>query len=243
MKDGSTNLYNDEASGRKVTAYADAHSTPLPAHITAYHAEACSTRSDSHMLSSHFQNKLHLFLARAINAKRVLEVGVYVGYSAMLWAHATGPDGHVTALEYSEELSQVAREGMAKANVTNVEIITGNAAETLPELNTAIPYDIVFLDADKTGYSTYLSIILARSQPGDTSRLLRPGGLIVADNVLRRGHVADPARTDREFEDQNVWNLHLDAVRKFNDQVASEKRLEVFMVPLWDGLSLIRLID
>lgn len=159
MKDGSTNLYNDEASGRKVTAYADAHSTPLPAHITAYHAEACSTRSDSHMLSSHFQNKLHLFLARAINAKRgrsrlfppvpslslwpavkgsdelkrqwtVLEVGVYVGYSAMLWAHATGPDGHVTALEYSEELSQVAREGMAKANVTNVEIITGNAAET-----------------------------------------------------------------------------------------------------------------
>lgn len=114
---------------------------------------------------------------------------------------------------------------------------------SLPELNTAIPYDIVFLDADKTGYSTYLSIILARSQPGDKSRLLRPGGLIVADNVLRRGHVADPARTDREFEDQNVWNLHLDAVRKFNDQVASEKRLEAFMVPLWDGLSLIRLID
>lgn len=110
-------------------------------------------------------------------------------------------------------------------------------------MNPSAPYDIVFLDADKTGYSNYLSIILAKSQPGSKDRLLRPGGLIVADNVLRRGHVADPTKTDREIDDSEQWLLHIEAVRLFNDQVVGEKRLESFLTPLWDGVSLIRLID
>lgn len=110
-------------------------------------------------------------------------------------------------------------------------------------MNPSTPYDIVFLDADKTGYSNYLSIILANSQPGSKNRLLRAGGLIIADNVLRRGHVADSSRSDREFEDQGQWHLHIEAVRKFNDEVVNEKRLESFLTPLWDGLSLIRLVD
>ncbi|EFY89661.1 putative O-methyltransferase [Metarhizium acridum CQMa 102] len=259
MKGGYTRLFDDQASGDKVSEYADAHSTPLPAHITAYHAHASASRQDSEMLSSNFQSKLHLFLARSIGAKRdvavsepanadgllkiVLEVGVYVGYSAMLWAHATGPDGLVTGLEYSPELAEIAQDALAKEGINNVEIIVGDAAETLPKVSPSTPYDIIFLDADKPGYSKYLSIILASSQPGSKNRLLRPGGLIIADNVLRRGHVADPSRTDREMEDAGKWNLHIEAVRKFNDQVVGEKRLESFLTPLWDGLSLIRLVD
>lgn len=70
MKGGYTRLYDDKASGDKVSEYADAHSTPLPAHLTAYHAQASEAREDSMMLSSNFQNKMHLFLARAIGAKR-----------------------------------------------------------------------------------------------------------------------------------------------------------------------------
>ncbi|KFG83786.1 putative O-methyltransferase [Metarhizium anisopliae] len=243
MKGGYTRLFDDQASGDKVSEYADAHSTPLPAHITAYHAHASASRHDSEMLSSNFQSKLHLFLARSIGAKRVLEVGVYVGYSAMLWAHATGPDGLVTGLEYSPELAKIAQDALAKEGINNVEIIVGNAAETLPKVSPSTPYDIIFLDADKPGYSNYLSIILANSQPGSKNRLLRPGGLIIADNVLRRGHVADPSKTDREVEDADLWNLHIEAVRKFNDQVVGEKRLESFLTPLWDGLSMIRLVD
>ncbi|EFZ01601.1 O-methyltransferase [Metarhizium robertsii] len=243
MKGGYTRLFDDQASGDKVSEYADAHSTPLPAHITAYHAHASASRHDSEMLSSNFQSKLHLFLARSIGAKRVLEVGVYVGYSAMLWAHATGPDGLVTGLEYSPELAKIAQDALAKEGINNVEIIVGNAAETLPKVSPSTPYDIIFLDADKPGYSNYLSIILANSQPGSKNRLLRPGGLIIADNVLRRGHVADSSRMDREVEDAGLWNLHIEAVRKFNDQVVGEKRLESFLTPLWDGLSMIRLVD
>ncbi|KAH0599831.1 hypothetical protein MHUMG1_02621 [Metarhizium humberi] len=243
MKGGYTRLFDDQASGDKVSEYADAHSTPLPAHITAYHAHASASRHDSEMLSSNFQSKLHLFLARSIGAKRVLEVGVYVGYSAMLWAHATGPDGLVTGLEYSPELAKIAQDALAKEGINNVEIIVGNAAETLPKVSPSTPYDIIFLDADKPGYSNYLSIILANSQPGSKNRLLRPGGLIIADNVLRRGHVADSSKTDREVEDAGLWNLHIEAVRKFNDHVVGEKRLESFLTPLWDGLSMIRLVD
>ncbi|GAB0134975.1 hypothetical protein EsDP_00003327 [Epichloe bromicola] len=240
MKDGYTRLYDDKSSGDKVSEYADSHSTPLPRHMTDYHARAAESRSDSHMLSSNFQSKLHLFLARAINAKRVLEVGVYVGYSAMLWAHATGPDGQVTGLEHDPELAGIARSALAKEGVHNVDIIVGDAAETL---SPSTPYDIVFLDADKTGYSNYLSVVLDRSRPGGANRLLRPGSLIVADNVLRRGHVADSTRTDGEMDDKEQWGLHVEAVRRFNDQVIAEKRLETFLVPLWDGLGLIRLVD
>ncbi|KAK8920716.1 putative caffeoyl-CoA O-methyltransferase 2 [Metarhizium anisopliae] len=249
MKGGYTRLFDDQASGDKVSEYADAHSTPLPAHITAYHAHASASRHDSEMLSSNFQSKLHLFLARSIGAKRVLEVGVYVGYSAMLWAHATGPDGLVTGLEYSPELAKIAQDALAKEGINNVEIIGAEnekltcAPTSLPKVSPSTPYDIIFLDADKPGYSNYLSIILANSQPGSKNRLLRPGGLIIADNVLRRGHVADPSKTDREVEDADLWNLHIEAVRKFNDQVVGEKRLESFLTPLWDGLSMIRLVD
>lgn len=114
---------------------------------------------------------------------------------------------------------------------------------SLPKVKPSAPYDIIFLDADKPGYSNYLSIILANSQPGSQNRLLRPGGLIIADNVLRRGHVADPSKTDREMRDAGEWRLHIEAVRKFNDMVVGEKRLESFLTPLWDGLSLIRLVD
>ena len=120
---------------------------------------------------------------------------------------------------------------------------SADCSARLPKVNPSTPYDIIFLDADKTGYSNYLSLVLAQSQPGSTSRLLRPGGLIIADNVLRRGHVADPSKTDGAELESEQWDLHIEAVRRFNDQVVSEKRLESFLVPLWDGLSLIRLVD
>ncbi|KND89696.1 putative caffeoyl-CoA O-methyltransferase 2 [Tolypocladium ophioglossoides CBS 100239] len=243
MKSGSTNLYTNPEMGERVTAYSTAHSSPLPKHITDYHAAASTRRDDSMMLSSNFQSQLHLLLANAIGAKRVLEIGVYVGYSAMLWAHATGPDGTVTGLEFSPELAQIARDAFAAQGLDNIEIIVGDGAETLPKLSATTPYDLVFLDADKTGYSNYLRILLARSQPGAAGRLLRPGALIVADNVLRRGQVADPAVTKPEFGSQADWDAHILALRKFNDECVAEARLETFMVPLWDGLSIMRLRD
>lgn len=114
---------------------------------------------------------------------------------------------------------------------------------SLPGLSPATPYDLVFLDADKTGYSNYLRVLLARSRPGAAGRLLRPGALILADNVLRRGQVADPALTEPESGTQRDWDAHIAAVRRFNDECVAEARLEAFMLPLWDGLSIMRLRD
>lgn len=113
---------------------------------------------------------------------------------------------------------------------------------SLPQLGPKEPYDIVFIDADKTGYPGYLKQLLSGSQPGSANRLLRPGALIITDNVLRRGLVADNAALSADGVSQSSKDAVL-AVREFNDLVISNSRLETFLVPLWDGLNLTRLID
>lgn len=94
------------------------------------------------------------------------------------------------------------------------------------------PYDVVFIDADKPGYKGYLEQMLAASQPGSAQRLLRPGALILSDNVLQRGKAV--------YESENET---ISGVREFNDFARSHKRLQTVLVPLWDGLSFIRVVD
>ncbi|KFA47126.1 hypothetical protein S40293_08713 [Stachybotrys chartarum IBT 40293] len=249
MKSGYTEIYASRELGEEVTSYAEQHSTPLPRHITDYHA-ASSDREDSMMLSSNFQSQLHLFLAGTVGAKRgkstnldLLEIGVFLGYSAMVWSHAVGPDGLVTGLEYSPEYAAHAEKALAANGINNVELIVGPAAETLPQLSPAIPYDLVFIDADKEGYSGYLKQLLEASRPDSPSpRLLRPGALILADNVLRRGYVVSEASIPPEARSEDKLR-QVRAVRAFNDQCLAEPRLQTFLIPLWDGLSALRLID
>jgi predicted O-methyltransferase YrrM len=115
-------------------------------------------------------------------------------------------------------------------------------SDRLPKLNPSKPYDLVFIDADKTGYPGYLRQLLEGSQPGSANRLLRPGALIVSDNVLRRGLVADDkALGDEELTGDRLANVQ--ALREFNDLSLSNPRLETFVIPLWDGVSVTRLID
>ncbi|KAM5352456.1 hypothetical protein ACJ41O_005179 [Fusarium nematophilum] len=242
MKENETPLYATPQLGRKVTTYSEQHSTPLPKHITDYHASISSSREDSDYLSSPFQSQYNVFLAKSIGAKRVLEVGVYVGFSALVWAHAVGPDGLVTGLEFDPEYAKLSNQAFAANGVKNVEIIVGPAAKTLPKLSPSEPYDLVFLDADKTGYPGYLKELLAASQPGSAKRLLRPGALIVSDNVLRRGLVADDkALGDEELTGDRLANVL--AVREFNDLCLNNPRLETFVLPLWDGVNVTRLLD
>ncbi|RDA93682.1 hypothetical protein CP533_4859 [Ophiocordyceps camponoti-saundersi (nom. inval.)] len=244
MKQGeASHLYRNPSTGNKVLSYAYEHSTALPAPLTAYHESAAASRDDSEMLSSNAQSQLHGFLARAVGAKNVLEVGVYVGYSAMAWAYAVGEGGRVTGLEADEGLAGIARGAFKERGLSNVEVVVGNAAETLPKLNPSEPYDIVFLDADKPGYIGYLETLLSKSLPNSSSRLLRPGALIIADNVLRSGHVADDSLPFDKSRSEKDWRSHIEAIRAFNDRCMAEPRLETFMLPLWDGVSLLRLRD
>jgi predicted O-methyltransferase YrrM len=136
----------------------------------------------------------------------VLEIGTFIGFSTMAWAEAVGADGHVTALEFEPAYAKLAEEAWAADNIKNCEIIIGDAAESMKKLATTItePYDLIFIDADKSSYPNYLDLILKNSQPGQTgTRILKKGGIILADNILRRGLIADSS-------DANPWSARLD---------------------------------
>lgn len=132
--------------------------------------------------------------------------------------------------------------------IPNVLELTGTSLVKL-HANLTEPYDLVFIDADKISYPTYLSLILSLSSPSTTPRLLKPGGVIIADNVLRRGLIADSS-------DANPWTLKLKnqgealwksgdmkALDEFNKQMVNEPRLETFLMPMFDGLGMARLLD
>lgn len=184
-------------------------------------------------VSAPYGKMLHL-LARAVGAKRILEIGTLGGYSAIWLARALPPDGVLTTLELDPKHAEVAtanleRAGMAAttaARSPRVEVRIGRAADTLRSLIAAgtKPYDMVFIDADKPSYPEYLELSL---------RLSRVGTLIVADNVVRKGAVIDAAS-----EDENVR-----AMRRFHEQLAADKRVSATAVQTvgakgYDGFAL-----
>ncbi len=169
---------------------------------------------------------LHLF-ARAIGAQRILEVGTLGGYSAIWLATALPADGRLVTLELSELHASVARANLARAGVGDrVDVRVGPAADSLAALvvDGEAPFDLCFIDADKPGYPTYLRHALD---------LVRPGGAIVADNVVRGGGIADPASTD-----PNVLG-----VRETLELMAAEPRLSTTVIQTvgdkgYDGFAL-----
>jgi len=178
------------------------------------------------------QGKLLYLLAKTLGAKRVLEVGTLGGYSAIWMARALPADGHLVSLEYSPRHAEVASGNVARAGlVGTVEIRVGDARDTLPKLDAegAGPFDMVFIDADKGGYPYYLEWAL---------KLTRPGSLIVADNVVRGGAVADGLSRDPNVQ----------GVRSYLEQVAADPRLEGTVMQTvgvkgYDGLSIARVIE
>jgi predicted O-methyltransferase YrrM len=120
---------------------------------------------------------------------------------------------------------------------------------SLPALNPAEPYDLIFIDAQKSGYPSYLTHILRMSQPGSSKRLLRAGGLVVADNVLRRAIIADDsddnpwAKEERQLQSEFSTNTDIRDLREFNRMMVSSERLETFLMPLYDGVGIGRLVN
>lgn len=156
---------------------------------------------------------LHL-LARAIGARRILEIGTLGGYSTIWLARALPPDGQVVTLEAEEKHAAVARTNVARASLTGViDLRFGPALETLPRLvqERRGPFDLVFIDAHKPEYAEYLTWSV---------QLSRPGTLIIADNIVRDGAVADASSRDA-----NVLG-----VRRFNEQLAADPRLTATIV-------------
>lgn len=170
------------------------------------------------------QGDLLAMLARLLNASRILEIGTYTGYSTLCLARALPTDGLLVTCDINPKWPNIAREFWDRAGVGDrIEVRIGDAAQTLRDLlaENAPPFDLVFVDADKAGYRSYFETALP---------LLRPGGLIVFDNVLFFGRVADPACQDGDTA----------GIRELNELLRSDDRVEVCVLPVADGMTLAR---
>jgi caffeoyl-CoA O-methyltransferase len=164
-------------------------------------------------------------LVRLLGARRVLEIGTFTGYSAICIARGLAPGGRLLACELSEEYAEIAARNLEDAGVAGqVEIRIGPAAETLRAIPEREAFDFAFIDADKPGYPEYYELVVPR---------LRPGGLVVLDNVLLLGHVI-PGRGE---DDSAEWT---EAIRRTNERVRDDDRVDVAMVAVADGLALAR---
>jgi caffeoyl-CoA O-methyltransferase len=163
------------------------------------------------------------FLVKLIGARKAVEVGVFMGYSSSWIALAMPPGGKIVACDFSEEYAAIARQTWREAGVEDkIDLRIAPAIETLDSLIAAGQsgtFDFVFIDADKTSYPAYYERALT---------LLRPGGLIAADNTLKDGKVADPANTEPDIE----------AIRAFNRKLFADHRIALTLATIGDGLTL-----
>ena len=161
-------------------------------------------------------------LTRLIGAQRAVEVGTFTGYSALCIARGLPSSGKLVCCDISEEWTAIGREAWQRAGVADrIDLRIAPAIETLRAMPEEEHVDLAFIDADKTGYADYYEELLRR---------LRPNGLIMVDNVLWGGSVIDDSRTDDDTK----------AIRAFNDKVAADDRVDTVMIPLGDGLTLLR---
>ena len=201
--------------------YIEAHSDPEPDYLYRLYRATNIHTIHGHMASGHVQGRLLKMLVEMIRPKNILEVGTFSGYSALCMAEGLEDGGRVFTFEINDEMEDFTRpwiEGSALAD--KIVFTIGDANVEAPKRG--ITFDMAFIDGDKRTYVETYEMVLP---------LLRHGGFIVADNTLWDGHVVDPAY-DRDSQTIGI--------RRFNDHVAADGRVEKVIVPLRDGLTLIR---
>lgn len=194
-------------------------------HVLEELREETSKREERNMQISPEQGQFLSLLVKTLNASKTLEVGVFTGYSALCTALSLPPHGKVIACDCNEEWLSVAQHYWDKAQVAEkIETLFGDANQTLNHLiknrDEIGSFDFAFIDADKVNYDNYYESAL---------QLVRPGGLIVLDNTLWSGSVANPEISDPETN----------ALRKINKKLLTDKRVEISMLPYSDGLTLL----
>ena len=218
--------------------YISAHSSAEPEYLQAITRSTYIHVLNPHMLSGHVQGRVLSMISHMIQPHRILELGTFTGYSALCLAEGLAEGGRLTTIEHNDELEEMIRHNLALSPLgEKIELVISDAKEWLTaqrSFSEAVlqrsghqvdgPFDLVFIDADKREYCAYLDLVYP---------LVRKGGFILANNTLWDGHVVDPAY------DKEKQTLGL---RAFNEQVARDERLEQVILPLRDGLTLIRKI-
>ncbi len=224
---GGLDPYLDRCTTPASDALADLASRTEAQDWAAF-ASAGSTALEAEMLSGHVEGQALKFLVRMSGATRVLEVGMFTGYSALAMAEALSDGGELVACEIDADVASFARDCFdASPSGDKIDIRVGPAIETLRELaDDGESFDLVFIDADKAGYTDYLDAVLRRE-------LLAPGGIVCVDNTLMQGQPylsGEPTANGA-------------AIASFNEQVVADIRLEQVLLPVRDGLTLIRRAD
>lgn len=218
-----------------LSEYIEQHSSPesevLQQITRSTHLEVINPR----MLSGHVQGRVLSMLSQMIQPKRILELGTFTGYSALCLAEGLSENGKLITIEHNDEMEDSIRRNLALSPLgEKIELKIGEAKEILKQLGNEIAnqlkedsekqekFDLVFIDADKKEYCDYLDLVLP---------LMQEGGWILADNTLWDGHIVDPAY------DKDKQTIGL---RDFNDKVMANEHLEKVILPLRDGLTIIR---
>lgn len=205
----------------KLQDYVLAHSDPEGDYLYRLYRATNIHTIHGRMASGHLQGRLLKMLVRMIRPKNILEVGTFSGYSALCMAEGLDDDGLLWTFEINDEMEDFTRPWLEGSPVAEyIEFRIGDANVEAPKLG--VEFDMAFVDGDKRTYVETYEMVLS---------LLRPGGFILADNTLWDGHVTDPAY-DHDHQTQGI--------RQFNDHVAQDNRVEQVIMPLRDGLTLIR---
>jgi predicted O-methyltransferase YrrM len=201
--------------------YILAHTEPEPEYLYRLWRATNIHTIHGRMASGHLQGRLLKMLVQMIRPKNILEIGTFSGYSAISMAEGLDDDGQLYTFEINDEMEDFTRPWIEGSEVADkIEFIIGDALTEAPKLG--IAFDMVFMDGDKRTYRDCYEMVMT---------ILKPSGFILADNTLWDGHVVDPAY-DKDHQTQGI--------ETFNDYIAQDSRVEQVILPLRDGLTLIR---
>lgn len=204
--------------------YISSHSTPENACLEAITRDTHVHILNPHMLSGHVQGRVLSMMSHMIRPKRILELGTFTGYSALCLAEGLAEGGRLITIEHNDELEETIERNLNRSALREkIDLRIGDCKSVIGDLKDEL-FDLVFIDADKREYCAYLELVYP---------LVPVGGFILADNTLWDGHIIDPAY------DKDKQTLGL---RAFNDQLKEDDRFEQVILPLRDGLTVIRKI-
>lgn len=203
-----------------IEEYLEQHTTTMDAVLHELYRETHLHAMNPRMASGPVQGRFLQFLCQLMHPKKVLEIGTFTGFATICMARGMAPEGMLTTLEANEEYESIIRKYLAKAGVADrVRLIIGDAKEVIPMLEDG--FDLVFIDADKISYPKYYDLVMGK---------LNVGGILLADNVLWEGKVLNVDTKERDTK----------AIQAFNDIIQNDPRVENVLLPLRDGLMMVR---
>lgn len=207
----------------EILHYCETHTNPEPELLQQLNRDTYAKILNPRMLSGHLQGRFLAMISQMLRPKNILEIGTYTGYSALCLCEGLEESGKLITIDINDELESFSSGFFKKSKYEkNIQALTGDALEIIPTLH--MEFDLVFIDADKPSYPKYFDLVIDK---------MRSGGIIIADNVLWSGHILKQ-EPEQDFDTK--------CLHQFNEKVKNDPRVKVTMLPVRDGVSLIRKI-